>query len=128
MMNDELTEKYLSLVKKNLLCSSKDKRIFLSELRKGLNDFVQENPESTYEDIVNVFGTPEAQANEFVNSLDTKAIKKAFSWKKAVIIFIIIALVAWGIGVAVSAGKSFHDRSGHGVESPVIIEENNVGE
>lgn len=115
-MNNDLIDKYLSSVKKNLSCSSKKKSEFLSALKKGLDDFLLENPESTYEDIVKAFGEPETQSNEFMDSLDSEAIKKAFNWKKVVLIGVILALILWGIGVAVSAGKSYHDRSGYGVE------------
>ena len=116
-MNNALTDKYLSSVKKNLSCSSKKKSEFLSALKKGLGDFLQENPESTYEDIVKAFGMPETQANEFMDSLDSEAIKKAFNWKKAIAIGIIVVLIIWGIVAVFSIIDTYTTNRGFGVET-----------
>ena len=115
-MNNALTNKYLSSVKKNLSCSSKKKSEFLSALKKGLDDFLPENPESTYEDIVKAFGMPEKQANEFMDSLDSETIKKAFSWKKAIAIGIIIVLIIWGIVAGFSIVDTYTTNRGYSVD------------
>ena len=115
-MNNALTNKYLSSVKKNLSCSSKKKSEFLSALKKGLDDFLLENPESTYEDIVKAFGMPEKQANEFMDSLDSETIKKAFSWKKAIAIGIIIVLIIWGIVAGFSIVDTYTTNRGYSVD------------
>ena len=115
-MNKKVVDQYLGAVKKNLHCSAKKKREFLSDLEQGLHDFSQETPNLTMEALIEAFGTPEAQANEFMNTLDSTDIKKAFTWKKILLIAVIVIVAVYIIGITILFIDGHIDNHGRGVE------------
>ena len=66
-MNHEIVNEYLKEVKKELsgLCSADE---FLSSMREYLDDYCDEHPDCTLEDLECEFGTPEEVAGEFLES------------------------------------------------------------
>ncbi|MBQ7597502.1 MAG: hypothetical protein IJU56_02870 [Clostridia bacterium] len=116
-MGNEAKKRYLSAVKKNLRCSEKQKKSFLAELEASLNAFLSETPDATEARLGEMFGAPEKVAEDFLTTLDAKDIKKAFGWKKIVLIGVIIALLIWGAGVTIALIDSHVDAHGYGVES-----------
>lgn len=121
-MNKNATKQYLREVKKSLHCSAKKKREFLSDLKRALNDFSQEAPNLTIEELVEAFGSPEAQANEFMNTLDSADIQKAFGWKKIILIAAIIIVAVYIIGITILFIDGHIDN--HGRDVVYIIDEN----
>lgn len=90
---------YLRQVKKELRCSAKQKRAFLAELETGLREFAQESSDLTIDQLTNAFGTPQKQAQDFMETLDAKEIKKAFTWKKLVLIGVLAVVLIWLVAV-----------------------------
>ena len=111
-------KKYIKKIKRGIVGSAEEKKKYVEMINELISDLLEEEPDASYETICEKLGPPEEKSEEFMGSLDSSAIKKAFSWKKAVIIGIIIALVAWGIGVAVASKNSYDSRGAYGVESP----------
>ena len=116
-MGNEAKKRYLNAVKKNLRCSEKHRRTFLAELERSLNDYLAESPEADEATLCAAFGTPETVAEDYLSTLDAKDVKKAFSWKRIVLIGVIIALLMWGVGVTIALIDSHVDAHGFGVES-----------
>ena len=107
---------YLKKVKKELRCPAKRKRAFLAELEAGLREFAQELPDLTIDQLIDAFGTPQKQAQDFMETLDAKEIKKAFTWKQVVVLGVIAALLIW-LGVVVTLWIDGHnDINGYGEE------------
>ena len=77
-MNHEIVNEYLKEVKKELsgLCSADE---FLSSMREYLDDYCDEHPDCTLEDLECEFGTPEEVAGEF---LESKGISNSGKIKK----------------------------------------------
>ena len=117
-MNRGAVDLYLKKVKKELRCSAKQKRAFLAELETGLRELAQESSDLTIDQLTNAFGTPQQQAQDFMETLDAKEIKKAFTWKQVVVLGVIAALLIW-LGVAIAAIIDAHIDN-HGYDITVI--------
>lgn len=113
-MGNEAKKRYLSAVKKNLRCSGKQKKAFLAELNASLTAFLSETPEADEAQLCVAFGAPETVAEDFLSTLDSKDIKKAFSWKRMVLIGVIVALLLWGAGVTVAVIDAHSNKPGRG--------------
>ena len=98
-MNRGAVDLYLRQVKKELRCPAKRKRAFLAELEAGLREFAQELPDLAMEQLTDAFGTPQKQAQDFMETLDAKEIKKAFTWKKLVLICVLAVVLIWLVAV-----------------------------
>ena len=98
-MTEKLIRQYLKETKKNVACSAKRKRAFLAQLEAGLRELAQETDDLTAEQLTEAFGTPQQQAQSFMETLDAKEVKKAFGWKKVVLVAVIAIVLIWLIAV-----------------------------
>ena len=98
-MTEKLIRQYLKETKKNVACSAKRKRAFLAQLEAGLRELAQETDDLTAEQLTEAFGTPQQQAQSFMETLDAKEVKKAFGWKKIVLVAVIAIVLIWLIAV-----------------------------
>ena len=117
-MTEKLIRQYLKETKKNVACSAKRKRAFLAQLEAGLRELAQETDDLTMEQLTEAFGTPQQQAQSFMETLDAKEIKKAFGWKKVVLIGVIAALLIWGVVMVTVLIDSY--VASHGYSKVVI--------
>ena len=62
-----IIEEYLNEVKENIYSPEKTDR-FIDEIRSSLTDYVENNPDCDFEDLVNQFGSPEDVAREYLDS------------------------------------------------------------
>jgi len=126
-MTEKLIRQYLKETKKNVACSAKRKRAFLAQLEAGLRELAQETDDLTAEQLTEAFGTPQQQAQSFMETLDAKEVKKAFGWKKIVLIAAITMIMIWLIAVVTLWIDGHNGIHGHGIEyigdSIVYIEE-----
>jgi len=97
-MQEDIRQYYCD-VESLLVCNPKTKRRFLGELRNDVQAFIKEHEGNvSMEDIQDFFGTPETIASGFLETLVSKDIKKAISWKKVLLIgigLVILALALW---------------------------------
>ena len=84
--------------KSNLNCPRKIKKDLILRIESSVYDYIEGNPNASYDDIEAQFGSPRELADSYISSLDSeeicKAIKKAKTIKIAVIVTCIIALIA----------------------------------
>lgn len=101
-IKDDLS-RYYKEIKDNLPCQRKFREIFLTEAHKLVNDFMQNKPDATYEDIVKSVGTPEELAETFLNTLaDGGKIEKYLTARRkkkriAIIALIITTVILFGV-------------------------------
>ena len=81
-MTEKLIRQYLKETKKNVACSAKRKRAFLAQLEAGLRELAQETDEVTMEQLTEAFGTPQQQAQSFMETLDAKEIALWKRWTR----------------------------------------------
>ena len=84
--------------KSNINCPRKIKKDLILHIESSVYDYMEGNPNASYDDIEAQFGSPRELADSYISSLDSeeisKAIKKAKAIKIAVIVTCIIALIA----------------------------------
>ena len=88
-MNKEL-KSYFKSIRQGLTCSLNAKRAFTSMLKDRINDFLAENPEASFEDIVSNFGTPEEIISEFNSDKYSTELKRK---KTQILILEIVAVI-----------------------------------
>lgn len=81
-MGSKAMKQYLARSKRALPCSRPDRERLLSQGQRLLEGFLEENPESGYEDLVAAFGPPEIFAKEMLATLDQEALKQTQARRK----------------------------------------------
>ena len=61
---------YFKKIKKNLICSKSIKKIFIHDFKNRVDEYVDENPDVSIEDIISTFGTPNDIIKGFDNELE----------------------------------------------------------
>ena len=92
--------RYLKAVKANLTCPSGTKSAFLSMIRDRINAFIDENPDATYESLVENFGEPEALAEEISQEEYSEAFRQK---KRNMLILKVVAACLVVVCVAIAA-------------------------
>ena len=94
-MNHEVVDNYIKMIKKEI-SSIYSADEFLSSMREYLDDYCDEHPGCTTEDLEEEFGTPEEIANEFLESKNVSnsgRIKKLNSRRLIAIIAVVLVVV-----------------------------------
>lgn len=92
-MNDEIVEVYFREIKALLLCSKEQKDELLLGLKSDVEDFIEEHPDATLQDLKDHFGTPESIADSYQSTVGESKIRKKFHYSRR---------MAYIIGAAVS--------------------------
>lgn len=91
---------YLKAVGKELACSPKQKRQFLSRLRTDIEDFADDSDSDIDANLIEShFGKPSEIASNFLSQADYLVIKRQFSYKRVVVLCISIACILTIIGI-----------------------------
>ena len=91
MLNKSDLKKYYTSIKKNLSCSFNMKSVFIKDL--------EENPNSTIENIIENFGTPEEIAKSFDkdNEYYKRKAKKRLIVEIALLVLLVVAIIVSSI-------------------------------
>ena len=121
--NDPGLKEYIRSISCELPCSGKKKKQIISQIRSGIMDYLQENPEADISAIQAHFGTGREIAASFVDYEDASVLLKKMSIKKKVLAIVAgvmaVTLLTWGAVVAWSVIETKKVTDGH-VE--VIVE------
>ena len=125
-MTEKLIRQYLKETKKGVACSAKRKRAFLAQLEAGLRELAQETDDLTMEQLTEAFGTPQQQAQSFMETLDAKEVKKAFGWKKVVLVAVIAMILIWLVAVVTLWIAGHHNLNGHTVDEIIDVPQESI--
>ena len=90
---NHIIDKYLNNVQKALHHLIPDEP-YLSDLRTNLEEYVQQFPGCTYEDLVSQFGSPENVAQDFIDTVKPNSISHRVKLRKRnILIFITLTSV-----------------------------------
>lgn len=90
---NHIIDKYLNNVQKALHHLIPDEP-YLSDLRTNLEEYVQQFPGCTYEDLVSQFGSPENVAQDFIDTVKPNSISHRVKLRKSnILIFITLTSV-----------------------------------
>jgi hypothetical protein len=111
---------YFKTVKTLLPINSKEEKLFIENLRRNVAEFLSENPDSTYPEMIGRFGEPAEAASEYLQGADieylTKRISSARLIRRCAFIALAIVMVAaimfsvFGYVSYQKADNSFVDR------------------
>ncbi len=123
MSNSYVSElnRYYREISCGLICSSGEKKKFLAELKGNVCDFLENNPDASFEDIRNTFGTPAEIAESFKQQTDITAIKKKMSVKKMLLCAVLAMVVVWLIFVVLSLIDVHTEARGYIEEGILLI-------
>ena len=103
-MNNGLENKlnlYYKEISNALVCTKKQKALFIGELKNEIMAYVESSPEADINDIRTVFGSPHDIADSFtVNILTDK--RKSVSAVNILIIALAAALIIWAVFAIIS--------------------------
>lgn len=90
---------YLKAVEQQLSGKKAQKKAYLKKLAADVAERLEEEPELDSAALALAFGSPEELAAEFMGTLNVKDVKKAFGWKKIVLIGVLAVVLIWLIAV-----------------------------
>ena len=89
--------KYLREIRKLLVGSFNMKSAYICMIKHNVLDIIDENPNITFDELVNIIGTPEEVANSFGKTNVDEVIAKAKDLRKFEIILVSALLVSIGL-------------------------------
>ena len=94
---------YCREVESLLICAPKTRQTFTEEFQSDVQAYISENGDDVSADeLWAYFGAPEDIAKGFLDSLSSKAVKRAIDWKKVLLTGIGIALFLLALYIVIS--------------------------
>lgn len=128
-INNKNEKKYLRETKNLLICDAKKKNDALRAYQNEIEEYLDENPNANYENIVEFFGSPLEAATEVAADVPITYIKKRMNIAATVLVGVIAAVVIWGIGVTAAVTDSHVSSIAYFEEELTIgseIDDNNI--
>ena len=91
---DKALKQYFKQIKLLLPIYSKEEKIFINDLKKVINEYIESNPNCTYEEILERFEEPTDVVFNYISCLDQHELCKKISLRKTIKKAIIIAVIA----------------------------------
>lgn len=100
-MND-VKKRYFGEIKRQLPCNAKEKNRCIMDLEGDVDDFLENCPGATYEDLCTEVGNPQTIAKSFLERIDPKQLSHRVSAKRkiAIGVIVVVALLAIVVGVS----------------------------
>ena len=96
--NDKLVKKYIESIDKQIAFPKKIKKKLLFNLQNSVVCYVENHSDTTFEQLISHFGTPESVSEEYIATVDhdelQKAIRKSKFIKRVVLIGVAAILLA----------------------------------
>lgn len=109
-------KRYLKEIENLLICDRKKKNEILDSFKNEIDDFLNNNPEAEYTELLEVFGTPQEIANELLTNESAENIKKRLNAIKCIKIGIVIALASLFLCIALALFDAHKAHRGYGKE------------
>ncbi len=96
-MDRKMLKLYYRQIRNNLYCSKKRKKRLLDELKTNVEESLEENPNLTYGELLEIYGTPNEIADSYIESLDPEEYAedirriKRKKWMFGIVFFSVIA-------------------------------------
>lgn len=92
-------KQYKNKIRNKLPFSNEVTKKLLTDLEIGIDDYISMNDVTSFDEIIEQFGSPLYVADELKNSTDTQVIKRKISIKRAVMVFMSVVIMLVGIGI-----------------------------
>lgn len=126
--NKAWTWRYLRQVRSWLPCSCKAKRKIIGEIKSNIDDFMTNNPDAQYTNLVARFGTPQEIAASYVNEMDMGELLEGLKIRKrimkTIMIAAVIAVLLWLGEIMIAHFQIMNTANGYMVDTIEVIEQN----
>ena len=112
-LNKDL-KKYIKEINSYLICDCGTRNKFIRDLKSDIDEYIESNSVTDFDSVYDHFGAPRDIAKGFLETADTKKIKRKMNITRVALIAVIVALVMWGIGITMALIDAHQDYSGHG--------------
>ena len=106
-------KKYIKDINSYLICDCGTRNKFIRDLKSDIDEYIENNSVTDFDSVYKHFGAPRDIAKGFLETADTKKIKRKMDITKVVLIGIIIALVMWGIGITSAIIDAHESNTGY---------------
>lgn len=113
---DKKLADYYKQIKKGLVGSGKEKREIMRHLKLDIGDYIEENPDYQFEDILDHFGTPQSFTAEYLSHMGNREITEQVTKAKKIRKWIILAIAAVIVIAAVGTTIMVLENNSHVVE------------
>ncbi len=103
------TKRYLRTVRGWLPCSGKLKRCIMTQITNRVQEYLAQNPKSTFDEICAHFGYPQEIAVAYIENTDTAEILKSLRIRRRIVTIVITAvlviLISWATVITFEIAK-----------------------
>ncbi len=113
---------YLLLVRAKLSCPSDVKKVMLDNFKQQFDEYIEQNPQATFEDIISTFGNPETVAEKYLATVDRELMRK---YRRKIFIIKLIVIIALAVAALLVYNELIHEEPGYiiiGLAEPVSEE------
>ena len=103
---------FLSEINKNLVCSKKQKKLILTDIKESILDFAEEHNTDNIEDVYAHFGTAQEIAKQFLSETEPKKISKIICIRKVLIVTAAIIVLLVAITLTITLIDAHRDYNG----------------
>lgn len=125
-MNRELKRYYADILRL-LPGTAKQKKQLMETLWESVNAYIEEKPQATIQEVQAHFGTPQQIAAAYLDEMSTPEVIKKIKTRKTVIgiicAAIALAVIMWGIGLAITISDAKDSAGGYVETGNIIVEE-----
>ena len=125
-MNREL-KRYYRETMRLLPGTAKQKKQLMETLWESVNAYIEENPQATIQEVQAHLGTPQQTAAPYLDEMSAPDVIKKIRTRKTVIAIICaaiaVALIMWGIGLAITISDAKDSAGGYVETGNIIVEE-----
>ncbi len=107
MDRNTLLQEYLKQIKLLIPIHTRSTKIFIAELNDRINDYMDENPNASLEEITQQFGTPLEISQSYVDSIDFELLIKQLSITRLVRQLIAIVLIFLIVTLCIFSGFTY---------------------
>lgn len=118
-----INENYISNVKKAIKHIDKNSEKLIRNLKNEVDIFISGHPDTTYNDLITTFGSPDEIAESVYHNMDTKEIKKQKKLKSYIIIAIVIVVLIIAICIIHYYSQLNKDLPSYTIDNINMIEE-----
>lgn len=120
-MNNKQLKSYYKEISSALICSAKQKKAFMNELKSDIDEYLATCPQADMDKIKAEFGTAQEIASSFITGSDTAEIKRKLDIRKLLIIAVIIALAIYLAFIVISLIDVHSEAHGYIQESVMMV-------
>ena len=124
-MNNNIKQ-YLKQIRNLLPLYRKQERLFLSQLKNAVEDFVEDHPGCTFDDIVQRFEEPQTVVYNYLSALDPAELCKKVSLRRyiqrGIVALLLLATIMTGFRMALFYDVYLEEKSSIIYSEETIIE------